>query len=336
MPCTQVMLFRKQSQGNKVTERVTNEASREIIVKNKIGFVANLEMGNMKTREALRALADIGYDAVEYSLADLNPERMTLQQMRNLVKKTEAQGLIISEWMVQREFVHLDESIRRKELALTLDCIKAASDLGIGTINCYTGPAPFMGLGSPYLHKEISEEDGWQMVLDACDKIVPLAEKCNIRIAVEAVYGMVCREYYTLQELLRHYASDYLGVNYDPSHMELHYNSVGWTIRQLGGRIFHVHVKDVAGVPGYQMGNTFIFPLLGEGRVDWPDFFAGMDDIKYEGCFSLECESFDYYKRTLRKDFKTVAEIYFRDFKSLIKSRIEESQNPLSSGRELR
>ncbi|UCF57235.1 MAG: sugar phosphate isomerase/epimerase [Deltaproteobacteria bacterium] len=305
-------------------------------MKNKIGFVVNLELGKMKAREALRALVDIGYEAVEYSLVDLNPERMTLQQMRNLVKMTEAQGLIISEWMVQREFVHLDESIRRKGLTLTLDCIKAASDLGIGIINCYTGPAPFMGLGSPCLHKEISEGKGWWMVLDAYDKIVPLAEKCNVRIAVEAVYGMVCREYYTLQELLHHYDSDYLGVNYDPSHMELHYNSVGWTIRQLGGRIFHVHVKDVAGVPGYKMGDTFIFPLLGEGRVDWPDFFAAMDEIKYEGCFSLECESFDYYKRTLRKNFKAVAEICFRDFKSLIQSRIKESQNPLSSGRAIK
>lgn len=290
-------------------------------MKNKIGFLINLEFGKIKAREALKTLADIGYEAVEYSLADLNPERMSLRQMRNLVKMTQAQGLIISEWMVQREFVHLDESIRRKELALTLDCIKAASDLGIGIINCYTGPAPFMGLGSPCLHKEISEGKGWQMVLEAFEKIVPVAEKCNVRIAVEAVYGMVCREYYTLQELLRRYDSDYLGVNYDPSHMVLYYNSVGWTIRQLREKIFHVHVKDVAGVPGYKMGDTFIFPLLGEGRVDWSDFFSAMHEIKYEGCFSLECESFDYYKRAWENNFNTVSEIYFRDFKSLIQSR---------------
>ena len=289
-------------------------------MKNRVGFMMNLEFGEMRIREALKALADIGYEAVEYSLSDLNPERMSQQQMRNLVKMTETQGLIISEWAVQREFVHLDESIRLKELALTMDCIKAASDLGIGIVNCYTGPAPFMGLGSPCLHKEIGEAEAWRMVLEACDKIVPLAEKCNVRIAFEAVYGMVCREYYTLQELLRHYDSDYLGVNYDPSHMALYHNSVGWTIRRLRERIFHVHVKDVAGVPGYKMGDTFIFPLLGEGRVDWPDFFAAMHEIKYEGCFSLEFESFDYYRRTLKNDLKKMAEIYFRDFMSLFQS----------------
>jgi sugar phosphate isomerase/epimerase len=45
--------------------------------------------------------------------------------------------------------------------------------------------------------------------------------------------------------------------------------------RAVGDRIKHVHLKDSAGLPGRD-GETFIFPLLGEGQVDWVSFFAAM------------------------------------------------------------
>ena len=219
--------------------------------------------------------------------------------------------------MIQREFVHFDNSVRKDELDLTTDCIRAAGDLGIGVVNCFTGPAPFMGLGAPMLHQEITEGEAWGMVCSACDEIIPVAEQAGVKIAIEAVYGMVCREYYTLAELMRRFDSDHFGVNYDPSHMALHYNTVPWTIHQLADRIFHCHVKDTAGVPGKVLGDTFVFPFLGEGRVDWPGFFDAMKAVDYQGCLSVEFEAFDYYDITLKKDLTRAAELFYRNFQSL-------------------
>lgn len=98
------------------------------------------------------------------------------------------------------------------------------------------------------------------MVCAAFDCIVPVVEDHAVRIAVEAVYGMVCRDYYTPVEFLRRYDLPVLGVNYHPSHLAPHGNSIGWTIEQLVPRIFHCHVKDVVGAPGKVMGDTFLFP----------------------------------------------------------------------------
>ena len=284
---------------------------------NPIGFFLNLDQGDMSNEQVVSMLAEVGYQCIEYGLTHLNPQTMSGQQMRDLLHLTERGGLAISEWVVQRELVHRDESVREQELQLILDCIRAAGDLGIGVMNLYTGPAPFMEISSPVLHRQISEGEAWGMVCTAMDRIVPAAEGAKVRIAIEAVYGMVCREYYTLAELLRRYDSAYLGCNYDPSHMELHYNTVGWTIEQLKDRIFHCHVKDTAGVPGKVMDDTFLFSLLGEGRVDWPGFFMAMNEIDYRGCLSVECESFRYYETTMKKDLRRCAELFYHDFKSL-------------------
>ena len=99
--------------------------------------------------------------------------------------------------------------------------------------------------------------------------------------------------------------------------MALHYNTIPWTIHQLAERIFHCHVKDTAGVPGKVLGDTFLFPFLGEGRVDWSGFFSAMKQIGYQGCLSVEFEAFDYFDVTLKKDLTRAAQLFYRDFQSL-------------------
>jgi sugar phosphate isomerase/epimerase len=49
-------------------------------------------------------------------------------------------------------------------------------------------------------------------------------------------------------------------------------------------------------------GETFIFPLLGEGQVPWAEFFAAVRDIGYEGYLSVEFESWEYYRQVLGND----------------------------------
>lgn len=287
------------------------------MMKNPVGFFVNLDQGDMSDEELVNMLANTGYQCVEYGLQHLNPRTKSHAQLRNLMAITQAHGLIVSEWVIQREFVHQNESIRRDELDLTVECIRAAGDLGIDVVNCFTGPAPFMGLGAPTLHQDIEEGEAWGMVCHACDEIIPVAEEAGVKIAIEAVYGMVCRDYYTLAELLRRFDSAFFGVNYDPSHMALHYNTIPWTIHQLADRIFHCHVKDTAGVPGKVLGDTFVFPFLGEGRVDWKGFFSAMNAINYQGCLSVEYEAFDYYDTTLKKDLSRAAKLFYQDYQSL-------------------
>ena len=91
--------------------------------------------------------------------------------------------------------------------------------------------------------------------------------------------------------------------------MVLQQNDIAWVIKRLEKKIIHTHVKDVAGRPGADIGDGFIFPLLGEGSVKWNEFFSALDAINYKGFLSIEFESFNYYRQVLKSDPVKAAEI---------------------------
>jgi sugar phosphate isomerase/epimerase len=104
---------------------------------------------------------------------------------------------------------------------------------------------------------------------------------------------MLVHDYYTVKEFLSYFDSKYLGVNLDPSHFVVYGNDPVWAAKMLGKKVRHVHVKDAFGKPG-GLGETFIFPFLGEGVVDWRRFFAALRDSGYGGYLSLEFENDSY------------------------------------------
>ena len=92
------------------------------------------------------------------------------------------------------------------------------------------------------------------------------------------------------------------GFNYDPSHFG--YQGVDYVgfIRKFHGRIFHVHMKDVAwnlageaGVFGghtdfHQPNRYWDFKSVGRGNIDFEKIIRALNDIKYQGPLSVEWE----------------------------------------------
>ena len=62
------------------------------------------------------------------------------------------------------------------------ECINVFSDLGINTINLFTGQA-FWETDSPKIGKDITEGQAWDMVLSAYDEILLLAEEKQRKVA---------------------------------------------------------------------------------------------------------------------------------------------------------
>lgn len=274
--------------------------------KSQIGYLASLGFARMNPEEVLKSLSELGYKAVEWTLAHFNPRSRSTGELRDLVKLTRSFEMEISEAVVQQDFVTFDESVRKDRIELVKECIKAAGEVGVEVLNVFTGPAAW-NPKAPVLFRDIQEGQAWDMVLRAYDELVPLAEKSNVYLAVEAVFSMLCRDYYTTRVLIDHFDSPHLGVNMDPSHYVLYRNDVSWAVRQLDDKIKHVHLKDVVGAPG-ESGKSFLFPLLGEGLVDWKAFFKALDDVGYEGYASVEFESFTYGRQILNNDpVKTAA-----------------------------
>jgi sugar phosphate isomerase/epimerase len=266
------------------------------------GFLAGLDFVHQPASQVLHSLAEIGYQAVSWPLSRYDPLTTGHAERQELVRQTHTAGLAISEWVLQLDYITLDASLHRERIDHSVMAIRSLSEAdSTAPINLFTGPAPWDPT-APRLGVDLTEGEAWDRVKQAFDVLVPLAEKEGVCLAVEGVFGHLVHDYYTAQELLRLYPSPSLGVNFDPSHGTLYGNDIPWAIRQLGGKIFHVHLKDAVGRPGGLPGETFLFPLLGEGEVPWPAFFAALDSIHYTGYLTVEFESFAYYKNVLQND----------------------------------
>ncbi len=290
-------------------------------MKRKYGFLAGLDFATMPTEHVVAPLAETGYQAVSWPLERFNPKTTTAQERYQVVSATHESGLSVSEWVLQQDYVHPDSGVRRERIQLSADALRAIAALDMSVqakpapVNLFTGPAPWDS-SAPRLGKDVSEGAAWGMVYEAFDTLVPLAEELDVDLAVEGVFGHLVHDYYTARELVRHYDSPRLGVNFDPSHGILYGNDTAWATRQWGQHIKHVHLKDAVGCPGMP-GETFIFPLLGEGRVPWQSFYAALDEIGYDGFLTVEFESFDYYRQVLDNDPAAAARLSMQQLRRL-------------------
>ncbi len=286
------------------------------MLENKIGFMASLGFSGMPAEQVVGHLKELGYNAVEWTLAHFNPRAKSPAELQQLVEATRNAGLEPSELVVQQDYVVLDEAVREDRIALTLECIAACAEHGITTVNLFTGPAPW-DPNAPRVGKQLSEGAAWDMVLDAFGRIVPALEKNGIHGAVEGVWGHLCNDYYTTRPLLYHFNSPWLGVNFDPSHDVLKGNmDIGWIVRQWGvKRIKHIHLKDAVGI---QEEGKFLFPFIGEGNVDWKGMFDALREIGYAGYCSVEFESFTYHNKVLKGDTVEAARRTINDVRAVM------------------
>lgn len=143
--------------------------------------------------------------------------------------------------------------------------------------------------------------------------IVAYAEEKGVRIGIEN-----CPMLYTVnewpggnnlacsphiwREMFRRIPSDYLGLNYDPSHPYLIQADYIKPIYEFKDKIFHVHFKDIQiyqdkldeyGVLAYP--TLWHSPKLpGLGGVDFGAFVSALNDIRYTGYACIEVEDKAY------------------------------------------
>jgi len=283
---------------------------------NQIGFMATLGFAHMPAKKVVEQLREIGYNSVEWTCAHFHPRHKTRGELNELVEVTHNAGMAVSEVVIQQDYITLDDATREDRVRLTIETIGACVDTGVRTVNLFTGPAPW-DPAAPKIPAQISAQAAWDMALDAFSRIVPVLEYNKIHGAVEGVWGHLCNDYFTTRVLIDHFHSEYLGVNFDPSHDTLKGNfDTGWLVRQWGKKaIQHVHLKDAAGIQ--EMGR-FVFPFPGEGQVDWKGMFTALAEINYSGFLSVEFESFRYHQQVLRGDTVEAARRCMRDVRALL------------------
>ncbi len=280
----------------------------------KLAYLAGLGYAAMPAEKVIEVLRKIGYEGIEWTAAHFNPDR-PISELRDLVRRTRDAGLEVSRIATGADFVCLNDGERRRRIEHTVRTIEAAGMCRVAAVGVQTGPFVW-DPSAPRLGEQISESAAWQQVQEAYAVFTPVAKAAGVVLCTEGIFGTLTHDFYSHKFFMDQLDPGVHKVNFDPSHGILYGNlDVGWVIRQWGGRIGHVHLKDAVGVP--QVGR-FLFPLLGEGMVDWKAFFKALDDIGYAGFCSVEFEAFPYFDRVLKGDAEAAARLSFEQVKALL------------------
>lgn len=275
----------------------------------KLEFMASLGYASMAPEAVCESLAELGYGAVGWTMSHFDVRRKPRAELVELIRLPEKFDMQVGELVVQQDLVVSDDALFGQRVDIVLKCIEIASEVeSPPAINLFSGPASW-DPAALVVGRDIGYSAAWDRILAGMEIFVRRAEELGVDLAVEGVWGMVCNGFFTTSHLIEHFDSLRLGVNYDPSHdVLIGVEDVDWVIRQWQNkkRIKHVHLKDAVGTAE---GGRFLFPMLGEGRIDWTAFFNALEETGFDGWMSVEFESFHYYDTVLKGDVREAARL---------------------------
>lgn len=212
---------------------------------------------------------------------------------------------------------------RAASIAHLKHVITAANLLGIGMVTTFIGKDQYKTI-----------EENLKLLEEIWPDILRFAEAHKVRIAIENCPMLFGKEQWPggqnlmstpvlWREVFKRLPSDYLGLNYDPSHFVWQQLDYIKPIEEFKEKLFHVHLKDIKvfrdrleeyGVMAYPL--DYMTPKIpGLGDVDWGKFISALTDIGYEEdvCIEIEDKAFENGKEQVVKSIE-IAQRYVRQF----------------------
>ncbi|MBI5834329.1 MAG: sugar phosphate isomerase/epimerase [Armatimonadetes bacterium] len=280
----------------------------------KLGFVSAI-LADLALDDVLRVAADEGYDCVEVmawpkgkaerryaGVTHIDVATLTPNEADRINDLCDDLGVCLSGlgYYVNPLSPDPDESATCVEhLGRVID---GAQMLGLSVVNTFIGRDQ---------HKSV--DDNWPRLLEVWKPLVARAESKGVRLAIEN-----CPMAFTNDEwpggkniattpaiwrrLFASLPSDYLGLNFDPSHFVWQQMDYLKPLREFSAKLFHVHAKDCR-VERHRLDDVGIMvnplafhtpKLPGLGEVDWSRFFSELSDSGFDGAVCVEVEDRAY------------------------------------------
>lgn len=278
-----------------------------------LGFVSAI-LGDRSLEQVFELAAELGYSCVEVmcwpvgraerryaGVTHLDVQRFSDADVRRIRALQDRTGVRVSALGYYPNPLSPDP----QEASLAIDHIQrvivAAGQLGVG-MNTFIGRD---------LRQTI--DANWPRLLATWGQLMTCAESHQVRIGIEN-----CPMLFTADEwpggknlatspsiwrrLFADLPSDYLGLNYDPSHMVWQQMDYLRPIEEFADRLFHLHAKD-ARLERNQLDDIGIlgFPsqyhtpkIPGLGDIDWRALVSALRRINYTGSLCVEVEDRDF------------------------------------------
>jgi hexulose-6-phosphate isomerase len=163
-----------------------------------------------------------------------------------------------------------DEKVRAKGLAALKVALNDAKVYGADTALLVPG----------VVNKDVSYEQCYERSQAEVRKVLPLAEKLGVKIAIEVVWNNFITKPEQLIQYVDDFKSPYVGAYFDCSNMIKYGVKPGDWIRKLGKRMLKFDFK------GYSNSKKWV--PIGEGDEDWPDVLKALAEVGYNGWATAE------------------------------------------------
>ena len=222
--------------------------------------------------QALEVIQRLGFDGVEICLEtdELAPSRLTpglVSSIRDLTISLSLNPHVVG---YHKDYIYDDE-----EFIQTQEAIKLVPAFG-ANILIFSGAT-----------KRSGSEEEWLRMVARTQDLVWLAEDSGVVLAQEFEPGFIVGSTSDLLKLFEEIPSENLVANLDLGHVFLCDPEPLESIRQLGSKIIHGHVENMArGI------HNHLLPQ--EGDIDLQSYLIELASVGFDGALALDLYRYDY------------------------------------------
>ncbi|WP_433624139.1 sugar phosphate isomerase/epimerase family protein [Halomicrococcus sp. NG-SE-24] len=286
--------------------------------------VLTVPLGGESLEDALAYLDDIGVDAVELGCGghpgqDHLPRSEYLddeEAQDDLSALLDEYDMYVSALATHNNPLHPDEETAQQADTDLREAVELADQLGVDAVTCFSGlPAGgpedevpnWITAPWPGEHADAHEYQWEEVAIPYWRDLAEHAADHDVELAVEMHPNMLVHEPAGMLEL-REATNEYVGANFDPSHLYWQGIDVPEAIRFLGEHdaINHFHAKDtkvydakarykgVLDTTPYtdESERSWLFRSVGYGHGEehWKDVVSALRMVDYDGALSIEHE----------------------------------------------
>jgi sugar phosphate isomerase/epimerase len=270
--------------------------------------------------ESVEIIGEMGFKSLEFIVfrtADLD-DYYTPQKIRELRHSCKNYGMKVSEFAfyspVINDLGHLDEAKREAALANFKKGVLIAKELDAEAVNmvsswpqdmhcpieyipCYITPfVDGAGHTSPKMKMTIPVIDYaelWDTYMETIARCLELCVENGLDLYIEGHAHVIVSGVDAMLRMFDRIHSPHLGINFDTSwHLTMR-EYLPMSIRRLGSKIKHFHLRD---------GDSMFYYALpcGAGTIDWEGFIAAVRDIGFNGALSFEMGGYGNVQETVK------------------------------------
>ena len=216
-----------------------------------------------------------GLDGVEIPL--FHPAGFAARDVRRALEEAGLECTACTVMPRGRSLASPDPQERDRGRQHLRECLSAAAEVGAGLLvgPMYSPVGDFTG--------QRRTPDEWQRVVESWQELADTVQASGVAVAMEPLNRFETYFLNTVADaalLCDQIGHPRIGILVDTFHANIEEKSVGAALRQAGRHLKHVHTcENDRGTPG-------------TGNIHWPEFFAALQAVRYDGWLTIESFGF--------------------------------------------